>query len=1179
MAILVAAAGAFAGNALGIGASYGWLAGSFIGNMLFPKDGPNVKGPRLGDLSVMSAAYGRPIPIAYGTIVLPGNVIWVEGNQIKERKRTRSTSVGKGGGSGSSTTYQYYATMGIAFGEGEAADLLRIWADGKLIYDKTASNPDVAKVGLNFRFYPGSEDQIADPAIVAEKGAANTPAFRGLCYAVFEELPLADFGNRVPNITAEIAYNATNNVDLDVTTSYSGGSFDTATINSLAVDFRRQYAYRLDVSGNGTTCGLRRYNIRTMAQDRQVGAGSMALTIETSPYQFNGACFVAPDGSIIFNSQDDNTDRMPIVRLDPNNYQEAARFGTASISPSMGTAGFSVLKTGGCCFATVYGLNGTEDYFVAVTKTGKLGLLKLPDLDYVWDQSTADIDLPIAVSNVYSAVEGARGDGVTEVFLLCGPDYVSDSASDVEIWRMLITYGASYEQVDGSATFGGVTLELLDTLSITDLVPGAANLETVTHPVYDAVDGGLIMMSQEGGSGARDVVVSKWRDGEGIVWQATPAQQISMNGNLGSAWGVQQSRLEHGTYGFLLSTSAVLLDTATGEILLEQSGWGTSPDRTRVWDSASESVVFESGTHVYRAWLRRSTGLAADLGVVVTDLCERSGLSASDLDVTDLTGTDLPGYAITRAGSARNAIEQLASVFFFDGVESDYTLKFITRGQSSARSLTESDLVDPGAGKSVLTERRQQEVELPLSFSIVYMDKDEDYNNVVAAAKRIGNPDTAVSSKNNIRLEMPAALESDMAKQAAEKGLFSAWIERVSYDFGLSWEHIDLDPADVVTVTMDDGTVYTPRLSQLDLGANMMIDAAGLAQEAAQYTSTVTASAGSGHVAQTVPSSELTKLFILDAPLLRDADEAPSRAYVPTYCFMSGYTEGWAAGTLYKSTDGTDYSVEGAVASPAAWGTTGNALADVSNPFRTDTVNTLTVYMVSGGGDLASITSTQLLNGLNAAALRNSNGEIEVIQFQNVTDNGDGSYTLDTLLRGRRGTDVFTGGHEVGEDFILLDSNDGEVFDLDTSEVGSARYFKGVGNGALIEDEVAYTLSSNGRALQPYAPVHGAGNLSGSDIVISWTRRTRVGGVVDLENIGGEVPLAEDSESYEVDILDSSGGSVLRTLTSSTDSVTYTAAQITTDFGATPTTLYVRIYQISAQVDRGFSYEHELEIS
>ena len=50
----------------------------------------------------------------------------------------------------------------------------------------------------------GSESQAADPLIVAKEGAANAPAYRGLAYVVFERLPLAEFGNRVPQFSFEV---------------------------------------------------------------------------------------------------------------------------------------------------------------------------------------------------------------------------------------------------------------------------------------------------------------------------------------------------------------------------------------------------------------------------------------------------------------------------------------------------------------------------------------------------------------------------------------------------------------------------------------------------------------------------------------------------------------------------------------------------------------------------------------------------------------------------------------------------------------------------------------------------------------------------------------------------------------------------------------------------------------
>ena len=67
-----------------------------------------------------------------------------------------------------------------------------------------------------------------------------------------------------------------------------------------------------------------------------------------------------------------------------------------------------------------------------------------------------------------------------------------------------------------------------------------------------------------------------------------------------------------------------------------------------------------------------------------------------------------------------------------------------------------------------------------------------------------------------------------------------------------------------------------------------------------------------------------------------------------------------------------------------------------------------------------------------------------------------------------------------------------------------------------------------------------------------------------------EVPLAEELEVYEVEILD--GATVKRVMSTSTTSAVYTAAAQTTDWGALlgpGDTLDIRIFQLSALVGRG----------
>ena len=206
------------GGALGFavggpfGARVGFTIGTIAGGYLFPPPGQHVEGPRLSNLETMSANEGAPLPILYGAARLPGVAIWTNG--IDETATTEEHG-GKGGspGSSSSTTYTYSASFAVAFCEGAVSGVRRIWADTKLIYNAkdTVSAETLLASGdkyTDLRIYDGSETQERDPLIEAKQGTVNTPAFRGACYIVFEDLQLADFGNRIPSISAEVVKGA-----------------------------------------------------------------------------------------------------------------------------------------------------------------------------------------------------------------------------------------------------------------------------------------------------------------------------------------------------------------------------------------------------------------------------------------------------------------------------------------------------------------------------------------------------------------------------------------------------------------------------------------------------------------------------------------------------------------------------------------------------------------------------------------------------------------------------------------------------------------------------------------------------------------------------------------------------------------------------------------------------------
>ncbi len=210
--LVLGVAGAAVGSYFGY-ASLGWSIGSMLGNSLFAPHQPtiNQQGPRLSDLKVQSSMYGNPIPVVYGTSRLAGNVIWA--TNITETSHTSShSSGGKGGGGGGkvkSTSYSYSQSFAVALCEGPIIGIRKIWANGALIYS-VADTADVATIrasnaaATGITVHTGSETQTADSLIQANIGVSNTPAYRGTAYVVFNNLQLADFGNRMPNLEFEV---------------------------------------------------------------------------------------------------------------------------------------------------------------------------------------------------------------------------------------------------------------------------------------------------------------------------------------------------------------------------------------------------------------------------------------------------------------------------------------------------------------------------------------------------------------------------------------------------------------------------------------------------------------------------------------------------------------------------------------------------------------------------------------------------------------------------------------------------------------------------------------------------------------------------------------------------------------------------------------------------------------
>lgn len=177
-----------------IGGAIGALAGLAIDSTILKPKGR--EGPRLADLRLQTSSYGDPIAHVFGTMRVAGTVIWST-DLIEHRSTERHK------GQPSQTSYSYSASFAVLLSARRVQGVGRIWADGNLLRGAAGD----FKTPTGFRLHPGDEDQPPDPLIASLEGAL-TPAHRGCAYVVFENMQLADYGNRIPSLTFELIADA-----------------------------------------------------------------------------------------------------------------------------------------------------------------------------------------------------------------------------------------------------------------------------------------------------------------------------------------------------------------------------------------------------------------------------------------------------------------------------------------------------------------------------------------------------------------------------------------------------------------------------------------------------------------------------------------------------------------------------------------------------------------------------------------------------------------------------------------------------------------------------------------------------------------------------------------------------------------------------------------------------------
>ena len=393
------------------------------------------------------------------------------------------------------------------------------------------------------------------------------------------------------------------------------------------------------------------------------------------------------------------------------------------------------------------------------------------------------------------------------------------------------------------------------------------------------------------------------------------------------------------------------------------------------------------------------------------------------------------------------------------------------------------------------------------------------------------------------------------AKVIADLSLYNSWVGRVLYNFILPIKYAELEPTDIINIQVGSQN-NVMRIINTQFGDPGMMKVLAVKEDISAYDF-YSQPGNTSNDLDVVNDVGDTTVSLLDLPAFpTDEESSGTLRYAVT-----GQESAWKGAALYRSDDdGANYQLVASFPSSSVIGVTTTILAD-GNIDYFDEANTVTVS-ITGIGQLSGASELAVLNGANLAKIGS-----EIIQFKNAALVSNGKYTLSGLLRGRLGTEWATASHTEGEEFVLLDNNLAKE-SLSNDVIGLSRKYKAVSVGKGLADTQSFDFTYNANSLKPFSPVHISGIRDGSgNLTISWLRRARVNGGWK-DNV--DVPLDENEELYEVEIMN--GSNVVRTISDiMSNSVNYSAADQTTDFGSAQSSVSVKIYQISSVVGRGVS--------
>lgn len=1206
------------------------LGASIAGSMIL--NGNKKPQGKLNDLRVSSSSYGRGIPKVWGSMRVTGNMFWAtdfreekvyvtqKGKEKTGVKGEKKSKKGK-----AQPIYRYYANFAMGLCEGPMDQVVRIWADNNLIYNKlNPEDPDLVGPGFSLEtededsgkrsqksmagkkgsggesgqfawtFYPGDEDQKPDPYMESVQGNGKVPAYRGLCYLMFQDFALQDFGNRIPTITAEVINKTRRRAQVlkfenmdpydknDWDREIVSAAFDITNGNLVAQAHDEDGSKVFRVWDMESRKEIRRTKLKEVLPQFAIHGQPAVVPLKPTKYEGSGIkawgrpndmelfC-VTPQGHLCLYQMEGNVS--PVAFMDYMNGNIVKGWGRSGAFGNVEWPWDGIFAPGGAF--PVLGTDDIKGYaraFTCVTEIfGRIHVFdeyynKLHDITCGGRRGYHRQGVMGTDHGIYFASANG-GSGATH-FTIYWATVSSTPYNDQMEHRL-----GQWPEVAGSK---GSVLVMYDMAYIV----GANCIGMIIGNAGDAAY--AVKMNVETGAIEWEKRLEGVNTGFNLNGFVSPRTYINTNG-----WTIQNH--QH------IIRIDFHLERVTVQALQEGVSYPSQETFPRYyWSERDAFIGFSKDadtkevypTIVYQDRVVQSK---VNIGAICKQVSERVGIPPEQINVQGVTSQeDIVGYMFEQPTDARSVLQELANTFQFDAFESDDTLVFKMRGSDPIITIPEELLgvveSEFGTDNERLIETTQHQLELPERVTVTFYNPKKDYENGSQYYKRPSRPLPVMSTREHYEVTFNMAMLNSQAKSLAKRILYAAWSERTTQQFKLPRDFLTLDPSDVVRIELKDGRALDCRITDITQGANMELEVTSVSNLPDSYQHTDVADPDTGIITQPGNWAYFATPEIMNIPYIDDGDEDRD-TNLGFYWAAKATKPGFNYGMLMSRHEDSNWAGMGITQLDAIWGYTRDLIPPPQCGWNTeDTKTVITLVPAFDFNDpnpvisWESETEDEWPSGKNMIIV---NGEI--ILFKDVVENPDGTLTISRLIRGYRGSIAYAYGHTQRTPWVRFtpDSVHHESDALDyLNKVQDFIIHAGNPLAPLVAMRSAKLDGGTERPL-PVGDVRRINQPNG-DHLIKWSRSTRVGGA--LKDSTGSVPLNEESERYQVILLDKAASFDPNTFDPDnassykwksailTQSQLLIPKQTVLDAGYDPgpTHLNLVIYQLSATVHWGF---------